>query len=123
MLPYPFIPFSNLTTHTPRPHRGGAPPLRLFPHCPLAFSLPRTRTSSEDFSRSDGPRKIRVRTLSGRRSPATRGLYWELPRNSKPWSDYEDDTCASTPLPILNTASMGGDDGRLVESGLSSRPH
>ncbi|CAL1291876.1 unnamed protein product [Larinioides sclopetarius] len=69
MLRYPFIPFSNLTTHTPRPHRGGVPPLRLFSHCPLAFSLPRTRTSSEDFSRSDGPRKIRVRTLLGRRSP------------------------------------------------------
>ncbi|GBM65491.1 hypothetical protein AVEN_223588-1 [Araneus ventricosus] len=39
-----------------------------------------------------------VRTING---GATRGLFWDGPRNFEPWSDDEDDTSAGSPLSKL----------------------
>ncbi|GBO34291.1 hypothetical protein AVEN_32896-1 [Araneus ventricosus] len=39
---------------------------------------------------------------------ATRGLFWDGPRNFEPWSDDEDDTRAGTPSPNFHTTPTEG---------------
>ncbi|GBM19274.1 hypothetical protein AVEN_133760-1, partial [Araneus ventricosus] len=39
---------------------------------------------------------------------ATRGLFWDGPRNFEPRSDDEDDTSAGTPSPNFRITSEGG---------------
>ncbi|GBM85849.1 hypothetical protein AVEN_37495-1 [Araneus ventricosus] len=39
---------------------------------------------------------------------ATRGLFWNEPRNFEPQTDDVDDTCAATPIPNFRTTSAGG---------------
>ncbi|GBN61340.1 hypothetical protein AVEN_265253-1, partial [Araneus ventricosus] len=42
------------------------------------------------------------------RFEATRGLFWDGPRNFEPRSDDEDDTCAGTPSPNFHATPTGG---------------
>ncbi|GBL75999.1 hypothetical protein AVEN_234314-1 [Araneus ventricosus] len=45
---------------------------------------------------------------------ATRGLFWDRPRNFEPQSDDEDDTCAGTPLSKLPRHTNGRTFGHYV---------
>ncbi|GBO24501.1 hypothetical protein AVEN_145064-1 [Araneus ventricosus] len=53
---------------------------------------------------------------------ATRGLFWDGPRNFEPRSDDEDDTCADTPSPNFHATPAGGRLATTYDL-MCSRPH